>query len=102
MVEVVEVVDVRLGDFLFPVSSMSKPNPGWRVYSPRYWHYWLLMVLLRLCVFLPKRVHITASNGGLCVPELNEMQRRELAQRHFESLGMGLMEFAFAWWGGQF
>jgi KDO2-lipid IV(A) lauroyltransferase len=45
-----------------------------------------------------RRQRIAEINLRLCFPELGEEQRRELLRRHFESLGMGLMELALAWW----
>ena len=46
-----------------------------------------------------RRRHIAEVNLRLCFPELNEAERQRLLRRHFESLGMGLMETAFTWFG---
>jgi KDO2-lipid IV(A) lauroyltransferase len=86
--------------------------------KPRYWllwagtgilwcltrlpHYWQLAIgrqFGRLTYrFAPRRRKIADINLKLCFPELNEIQRHHLLHKHFESLGMGLMEILNAWW----
>jgi KDO2-lipid IV(A) lauroyltransferase len=44
------------------------------------------------------RRRIAEINLALCFPELCAETRRALLARHFESLGMGLMEVAMSWW----
>jgi len=86
--------------------------------APRYWLLWIvigiLWVLTRLpyCWQLavgrqlgrltyrlaPRRRRIAETNLKLCFPELSETQRDALLRRHFESLGMGLIEIPSAWW----
>ena len=48
---------------------------------------------------LPSRRAIAARNLELCFPELDEAARVRLLREHFASLGIGLFEFARAWWG---
>lgn len=89
------------------------------LYSPRNWPVWLLFGLLRLCMLLPisaimslgrvigrllmrtvsRRTKIARINLELCFPELSDDKRAQLLRRHFESLGMGIMEFGLTWWG---
>jgi KDO2-lipid IV(A) lauroyltransferase len=38
-------------------------------------------------------------NLALCYPELDEAARKRLLHEHFAALGIGLFEFARAWWG---
>ena len=86
--------------------------------SPRYWPTWAGLALLwsmahlpyrwQLCVgrslgrwmllLQPRRKHIAAVNLALCFPQLSEDERRALLRRHFESLGISLMETAMSWW----
>jgi Kdo2-lipid IVA lauroyltransferase/acyltransferase len=87
--------------------------------APRHWPTWLGVGLLRaLVVTLPvdsllalgrwlgrlampfagRRRRITDINLGLCFPDLSETERRALARRHFESLGMAVFEFCLGWW----
>ena len=47
---------------------------------------------------VPRRVRIAQINLELCFPELGAEARADLLRRHYESLGMGLMDMAFAWW----
>ena len=42
---------------------------------------------------------MAARNLALCFPELEEAARADLLRRNYEELGIGLFEFARAWWG---
>lgn len=86
--------------------------------NPIYWPAWMGMGLLWLTTLLPNRgrialgkhigrfiywlptqlKHITDVNLKLCFPELSLDERKALAIKNFESLGIGLMEAAMAWW----
>lgn len=57
---------------------------------------WLGRLLLPL---LSSRRRVAARNLALCFPELEEAARAELLRRSYEELGIGLFEFARAWWG---
>jgi KDO2-lipid IV(A) lauroyltransferase len=90
------------------------------LYAPAVWPTWLGLGMLRLAAVLPyaallavarfagraterlvpARRRIVDRNLALCFPELDEAQRRALRRRHFESVGMGVFEFAIAWWWG--
>ncbi len=48
---------------------------------------------------LPARRRVAARNLELCFPELSADARKALLRRHFEAIGIGLFEFARAWWG---
>jgi len=52
-----------------------------------------------LPVLLPARRRVAARNLALCFPELDERQRDALLRQNFADLGIGLFEFARAWWG---
>lgn len=45
------------------------------------------------------RRQIAARNLELCFPELDPATRTRLLRRNFAALGIGLFEFARAWWG---
>ncbi|MGB9428850.1 MAG: LpxL/LpxP family Kdo(2)-lipid IV(A) lauroyl/palmitoleoyl acyltransferase [Gammaproteobacteria bacterium] len=86
--------------------------------KPRFWPTWLLLGLIRLMVWLPyavqlavgygigrtsrfvagRRWRVTLTNLRMCFPELDENARRQIAKKHFASLGMGLIEFGMCWW----
>jgi KDO2-lipid IV(A) lauroyltransferase len=42
--------------------------------------------------------HVTEINVTLCFPELTTAQRKTLIKKNFESLGIGVIETAMAWW----
>ncbi len=53
--------------------------------------------LLRMT--LGTRRRIAARNLALCFPELDAAARDGLLREHFRALGIGVFEFARAWWG---
>ena len=53
-------------------------------------------VLLRV---LASRRRVAARNLALCFPGLDAAGREALLREHFASIGIGLFEFARAWWG---
>lgn len=97
---------------------MSERKPLHHFWGPRYWLTWLGMGVLRLLCLLPhsmalavgrifgRFVHRIAGsrramvrrNIGLCFPNLSDTERDALAKRHFEALGMSLMEMGIGRW----
>ena len=87
--------------------------------GPRHWPAWLgigaMAALARLPwpvqrglgrmlgaflrVALPARRQVAERNLALCFPELDDAARASLLRAHFAALGIGLFEFARAWWG---
>ncbi|KAF1709194.1 lipid A biosynthesis lauroyl acyltransferase [Pseudoxanthomonas sangjuensis] len=63
---------------------------------------WIGRVLLGplLRVALGARRKVAERNLELCFPELDAAARDALLKRNFAELGIGLFEFARAWWGG--
>lgn len=92
--------------------------PLYRFWQPRFWPGWLALASMRLIVLLPQPVrmacgrglgrlmcrliptrrHIAYRNLKLCFPELDKQELTDLTKRHFESLGMGMIELGMAWW----
>jgi Kdo2-lipid IVA lauroyltransferase/acyltransferase len=90
----------------------------WRLLAPRYWPTWAGIWLLRLLALLPyaamiaigvalgrllrlvalRLVRTARRNLELCFPELDAAARERLLDRHFESLGIALLEVPLAWW----
>jgi Kdo2-lipid IVA lauroyltransferase/acyltransferase len=86
--------------------------------APRYWLVWMGLGIVRLLVALPygaqllagrfigwlgyamaaERRRIAARNLQLAFPELALPERRRLLLRHFESLGMSMIETGMCWW----
>ncbi len=93
-------------------------KPLHRYWTPRYWPTWLGMAVLRVVCLLPhpaglaigrmlgrlaeraagKRRAIVRRNIELCFPELPAAERDALATKHFEALGMSLIEMGVGRW----
>jgi len=89
-----------------------------RLFAPRYWPTWVGLGLLWVLAQLPYRwlvlvgkpigtllrhlplsfINTARRNIELCLPALSLSERETLLVRHFESLGIGLLEIAFTWW----
>jgi KDO2-lipid IV(A) lauroyltransferase len=98
-----------------PTASALPPPP----LGPRTWPTWLGIGVMALLARLPwplqrglgralggvlrpllgERRRITARNLALCFPALDDVARASLLRQHFAALGIGLFEFARAWWG---
>src|SRR5690606_27426269 len=48
---------------------------------------------------LGSRRRVAARNLALCFPDLEEAARARLLRAHFAAIGIGVFEFARAWWG---
>ena len=98
---------------------MSPTNAGAPPLGPRQWALWLLLGAMVLLAWLPwswqrvlgrglgallrhgmgGRRRVAARNLALCFPALDARARDDLLHDHFAALGIGLFEFARAWWG---
>jgi KDO2-lipid IV(A) lauroyltransferase len=87
-------------------------------WAPRYWPTWIGMAALRLVCLLPHRPALAVGrvlgriagrlagsrravvrrNIQLCFPDLGTAERNALASRHFEALGMSLIEMGLGRW----
>ncbi len=96
---------------------MTPPAPP--SLSPRHWSGWIgvgigwlaarlawpiqralgHVIGALLYIALPSRRRAARINFALCYPELDEASRKRLLHSHFAALGVGLFEFARAWWG---
>ena len=96
------------------VSSVIKQQNLFRIelFKPVYWGTWLLLGLLWLITWLPrkwvmrlgawigdqirlrnsKRRHIAKTNIDLCFPELSESERLRMLTEHFRCYGRGLAD----------
>lgn len=101
-----------------PAVTETSPFPIKPFLSPRFWPTWSALGLLwgvsclphaiqlglgrqlgrGLMRLAPRRRRIAAINLQLCFPEFSDADRNALLARHFESLGMGMMEVAMTWW----
>ncbi|TFW16283.1 lipid A biosynthesis acyltransferase [Massilia arenosa] len=51
-----------------------------------------------LFLVVRKRRHITLTNLRLCMPELSEAARRQLARQHFQAYARSVLERGILWW----
>ena len=98
---------------------MSTTPPDRPSLAPRHWPVWLgvglCVALARLpwglqralgaatgwlaLRLLPDRREAARTNLALCLPELDAAAREALLRANFRDVGIGLFEFARAWWG---
>lgn len=96
-------------------------KPAKSPWHPKYIPVWIIVGILWLITRLPyksqmiigrnlgrairkfsKRAnYITETNLKLCFPEKSAQERKQLLNKNFESLGMGLIETALGWWGNE-
>jgi Kdo2-lipid IVA lauroyltransferase/acyltransferase len=96
----------------------SGKTPLYRFLAPRFWAVWIALGVVRLLVALPFGVQlaagrllgrlgylgagarrgIAARNLELAFPELEAPARHQLLLRHFEALGMSIIETGLCWW----
>lgn len=89
-----------------------------RLLMPRYWPTWMGLGLAYVLSLLPFArqlalgramgralrclsggfAAIARRNMQLCLPELRAAKRERLLEKHFESLGVAVMEVSLAWW----
>ncbi|MDX1516423.1 MAG: lipid A biosynthesis acyltransferase, partial [Woeseiaceae bacterium] len=87
-------------------------------WTPRYWPAWLGIAILRLICLLPHRLSlgigrligrlahrfagsrrdIVRRNLELCFPDLSADDLDDLVRRHFEALGMSVIEMGLGRW----
>lgn len=93
-------------------------KPLYYFWAPKYWPSWLGLALLRIICLLPhsvsmsigknfgrlahrftlKRRAIVLRNIELCFPEMALQKRVSLVRRHFEALGMSVIEMGLGRW----
>lgn len=101
------------------MSEATPTSPGPPPRGPRHWPMWCAVGLLVAMGRLPwplqrllgraigalayalagSRRHAARVNLRLCFPELDESARTRLLRESFRDFGIGLFEFARAWWG---
>jgi len=102
-----------------PTPVASPTDPGTPPRGPRHWPMWLAYAAMwsaarlpwplqralgRVAgwlarMLIPTRRRAARINIALCFPELDEAARERLLRAHFRDVGIGLFEFARAWWG---
>ena len=99
--------------------TASPTSPGTPPKGPRHWPTWLALGVMWLAARLPwpvqralgagigavafavagERRRAARANLALCLPAMPEPARETLLRESFRDLGIGLFEFARAWWG---
>jgi Kdo2-lipid IVA lauroyltransferase/acyltransferase len=51
-----------------------------------------------LFILIGSRRHITLTNLRLCLPELSERERRDIARQHFQNYARSVLERGVLWW----
>lgn len=89
--------------------------------APKYWGAWLAAGLLWLFSLLPQRLRaaigalmgdiayktnrkrrrVVRINLGLCFPELSVSEREERVRRHFQTMGITLLDYGLLWFGSR-
>jgi len=102
-----------------PIPVASPTDPGTPPRGPRHWPMWLAYAAMWTAarlpwplqralgrvagwlarMLIPTRRRAARINIALCFPELDEAARERLLRAHFRDVGIGLFEFARAWWG---
>ena len=99
------------------MKSLQKKNSFLKFWRPRYWPIWLVFLSIRSIVYLPliwqikigkylgrclrrlpsKACRTAEINIKVCFPELSNIARRKLLERHFEALGASFIEMGIGW-----
>lgn len=92
-----------------------------KFYHPRFWPTWLGIAFLHFIIMLPwhwqmkvgeligrilyrvlpARRKISCVNLTIAFPALSAAKQEDLNRKHYISLGQGLIEAAFGWWGSE-
>ena len=87
-------------------------------FAPRFWPAWLGLALLRLSVFIPRRLwggismllgevyyrfsvkrkRVARINVGLCFPDWSQAAQATLVRRHFHVAAQCLFDIGWIWW----
>jgi len=90
--------------------------------KPGYWGVWVSVVFLWLFMFLPgsildglanklgdlirninkKRRRIARTNIGLCFPELDDEEKKELIRENFRHQARSILYYGIIWWAPKF
>lgn len=100
------------------LSGAYSPRFRWQFLLPPYWPAWLGLLLLRLGVYLPRRLWnavgallgalyyrgsrkrrcVARANIALCFPSLDAAARERLVRDHFRAAMQCLCDLGWLWW----
>ena len=98
--------------------AVAKTEQNETFWHPKFWPIWLLLGILRIIVALPqgirmavgrslgrffyifaaKRKRIALVNLQACFPEKPPEWHQQILKKHFDSLGMAVIETGMCWW----
>lgn len=115
---------VKLHTFKFIIvvlimAKISTPKFQFYFLQPKYWFFWLGLVIWRIILLLPysillkigsklgflftkfrfgqRRIEIARRNLQLCFPDFDQKKIEQLLQSNLESVGMAIIETGMAW-----
>lgn len=104
-----------------PSGKISDLEFQWGFLGPKYWGAWLILGILWLIMYLPrrwtmrlgawvgdqfhkrnpKRRRIAEINIALCFPELSPFKQERLCIEHFPAYGRSLVDMGLTLWGSE-
>jgi len=99
--------------------SVTQPRFELAFLAPRFWGHWLVMLMIAVCIILPRRLvlkmgsalgdvfyrsnekrrKIAEINVQMCFPDLSVDQRQRLVRQHYRLYGRALIDYGVLWWG---
>lgn len=97
---------------------MNSSSQNYQQFHPRYWALWFFLGILYLLVKLPYSWQLTIgrsignlayyvaryprqianTNLRLCFPALSNQEIKKTLKKHFQSLGIAVLETGMSWW----
>ena len=104
-----------------PVEDRFASRPLYIYLAPRFWILWIALGFMRVSNWLPypaqaalgraagrvmyrflgKRRLIAQRNIDICFPQMDPVARQALVKKHFESIGLSLIEISLGWWASE-
>lgn len=101
------------------MANSSLPKFQRAFFAPKYWLFWIGLVIWRIILFLPypvllkigyalgwifsklkvgkRRIRIAKRNLSLCFPDYSEQQINEIVDANIKATGMAIIETGMAW-----
>ena len=103
------------------IASVHRPVFRWRYLLPVYWPAWIGLLLLRLGIYLPRRLWtacgwllgelyyrasrkrrcVAHANIAICFPALDAAAQARLVRAHFHEALQSLCDLGWLWWASR-